>query len=178
MLRTDRLRVVVLRYRSGKLRHAWHSPMKLCTGLVIAPLLLAACFVFCGCRPQDRRDVLVTSVANPSHTYRATILLRQGFVDGNVGTSPTTYVLLDEDSGKPDYPNGVEFRDSQVVMKPDRCGALELRWTEDHALSVICRNCGLALSAVGPHAGAIGPIRIEYEGFPERSSWEPGAASN
>jgi hypothetical protein len=152
--------------------------MKLCTGLVIAPLLLAACFVFCGCRSQDRRDVLVTSVANPSHTYRATILLRQGFVDGNVGTSPTTYVLLDEDSGKPDYPNGVEFRDSQVVMKPDRCGALDLRWTEDHALSVICRNCGLALSAVGPHAGAIGPIRIDYEGFPERSSWEPGAASN
>jgi hypothetical protein len=152
--------------------------MKLYIGPAIVLLLLSACFALCGCRSHDRQDVLVTSVANPSHTYRATILLRQGFVDGNVETSPTTYVLLDRDSGKPDYPNGVEFRDSQVVMKPDRCGALDLRWTDDHALAVICRNCGLALSAAGPHSGAIGPIRIEYEGFPDRSSWEPGPASN
>lgn len=152
--------------------------MKLYSGPAIVPLLLSACFGLCGCRSHDSQDVLVTSVANASHTYRATILLRQGFVDGNVETSPTTYVLLDRDTGKPGYPNGVEFKDSQVVMKPDRCGALDLLWTDDQALAVICRNCGIALSAVGPHAGAIGPIRIDYEGFPDRSSWEPGPGSN
>ena len=152
--------------------------MKLHRYAAILLLPMPAFLALCGCRGSDRRDTVVMSVANPSHTYRATILLRQGFVDGNVDTSPTTYVLLDKDSGKPNYPNGEDFKDSEVVMKPLQCGALSLRWTDDHALKVICLNCGISLAAVGEHAGAMGPIRIDYEGFPDRSSWEPGPGSN
>jgi hypothetical protein len=152
--------------------------MRLLQRPTILLLLVPATLVLYGCRTTDRRDLIVTFAANPSQTYRATVLLRQRFMDGNVDSSPTTYVLLDRDSGKPNYPNGEEFKDSQVVMKPTHCGALDLRWTDDHALKVICKNCGLALSAVGPHAGEIGPIRIDYEGFPERSSWEPGPGPN
>jgi len=98
--------------------------------------------------------------------------MRQGFVDGKVTTSPTTYVLLDKDSGKPNYPNGVDFTDSQVVMKPEQCGPLQLSWVDDHLLKVNCQNCGLALTAVGRHADTLGPIHIQYDGFPPRSSWE------
>jgi hypothetical protein len=39
----------------------------------------------------------MSSVANPSHTWRATILLRQYMVDGHFDGSPTTYVLMDRD---------------------------------------------------------------------------------
>ena len=131
-----------------------------------------------GCRGSDWHDTLVASAANPSHTYRATILLRQYFVDGKVDTSPTTYVLLDKDSARPDYSSRREFKDSQVVMKPSQCGALDIRWADDHLLKVVCEKCGIALSEVGKHANGIGPIRIEYEGFPVLSSWESGPSSN
>jgi len=131
-----------------------------------------------GCRNNDRQDTVIASVANPSRTYRATILLRQYYIDGKVDTSPTTYVLLDKDSGKPDYSNGVEFTDSQVVMKPTQCGPLDVQWSDDHLLKVICQKCGLALSAVGQHVGSMGPVRIEYDGFPEMSSWETSPGAN
>lgn len=149
-------------------------PMSCKACLKLSLLMVALSSVVSGCRGSDRQDTLISSVANATHTWRATVLMRQGFVDGRVTTSPTTYVLLDKDSGKPNYRNGVEFKDSEVVMKPEQCGPLQLSWPEDHVLKVTCVNCGLALSGAGAHANAIGSIRIEYEGFPERSSWEPG----
>jgi hypothetical protein len=144
------------------------------TVLLIASFSLA----LGGCRNNDRQDTLIASAANPSHTWRATVILRQYFVDGKVDTSPTTYVLLDKDMGKPGYGNGEEFKDSQVVMKPSQCGPLNVRWTDDHLLKVVCEKCGLALTAVGPHSSGADGIRIEYEGFPDRSSWETGPGAN
>ena len=140
-----------------------------------------ACLLLClpflsGCK--ERQDTVIASVANPSHTYRATVLVRQYYVDGKVDTSPTTYVLLDKDSGKSDYGNGAEFTDSQVVMKPSQCGPLDAQWVDDHLLKVICQRCGLALSAVGQHVSDVGSVQIEYDGFPEMSSWETAPASN
>lgn len=143
----------------------------------IVLLVLSVSFGLCGCRGNDHQDTLVASAANPSHTYRATILLRQGMVDGKVDTSPVTYVLVDKDTGKPRYSSHAEFKDSQIAMKAAQCGALQVRWTNDLALTVICQNCGLALSAT-QHATGVGAIRVDYEGFPERSSWEPGPGTN
>lgn len=131
-----------------------------------------------GCRNNDRQDTVIASAVNPSHTYRATVILRQYFVDGKSDASPTTYVLLDRDTGKPNYANGAEFRDAEIVMKPSQCGPLNVRWEDDRLLKVVCEKCGLALSAVGQHAGGMGAIRIQYEGFPEMSSWESGPRSN
>jgi hypothetical protein len=131
-----------------------------------------------GCRRNDRQDTVITSAANPSHTYRATIILRQYFVDGKIDTSPTTYVVLDADTGKPNYENGVEFKDSQVVMKPSQCGPMSVEWANDHMLKVICEKCGLALSGAGQHANTMGAIQVEYEGFPAVSSWESGPRAN
>src|SRR5580658_8198947 len=99
--------------------------------LIPTIFVVTSLLAVCGCRGSDRQDTIVASTANPSHTWRATILMRQGFVDGKVTTSPTTYVLLDKDSGKPNYPNGAEFKDSQVVMKPEQCGPLQLNWVND-----------------------------------------------
>jgi hypothetical protein len=159
-------------YRSGK-RGAL---MKLRLWPLMSSAVLTA-LVVSGCRNNDRQDTIIASAANPSHTYRATVLLRQHFVDGKADTSPTTYVLLDKDSGKADYPNGVDFKDSQVVMKPTQCGPLGLEWGSDHQLKVICQNCGLALSAVGQHVDDLNSIQIKFENFPETSSWEtpPGS---
>ena len=144
---------------------------------LILPLLGVPVF-FCGCRGNDRQDTVLSSAANPSHTYRATVILRQYFVDGKIDNSPTTYVLLDQDTGKPDYSNGVDFKESQIVMQPSQCGPLSVQWNDDQTLKVICDKCGIALSAVGQHASGVGRIRIQYEGFPERSSWETGPQSN
>ena len=146
--------------------------------IVMLSLLAVLSFGLSGCRGNDYQDTLVASVANPSHTYRATILLRQGVTDGSVDTTPTTYVLVDKDTGKPRYSSHVEFKDSQIAMKATQCGALQVRWTNDLALTVTCQNCGLALSAATQHAAGVGAIRVEYEGFPERSSWEPGPGPN
>lgn len=152
--------------------------MKLKPCLTILWLLMPVPIALIGCKGNDRQDTVIATVANPSHTYRATILLRQYFVEGKVAASPTTYVLLDKDSGNSNYGNGVEFKDSQVVMKPSQCGPLGVQWSGDQVLKVICQKCGLALSAVGQHASGIGPIRIEYDGFPEMSSWETGPNAN
>jgi hypothetical protein len=152
--------------------------MKLTAWLASPLLLVSISLTLPGCRNNDRQDTVIASVANPSHTYRATILLRQYYVDGKVDTSPTTYVLLDKDLGKADYGNGAEFKDSQVVMKPSQCGPLDVQWENDHLLRVICQKCGLALSAVGQHASGMDSIHIEYDGFPEMSSWETTAGSN
>jgi hypothetical protein len=144
------------------------------------PLLLftvcLALFVS-SCRNNETQDTIIASVSNPSHSYRATVILRQHFVEGNADATPTTYVLLDRDTGKVDYPNGMEFKDSQVVMNPVQCGPLGLAWSNDHLLKVICQKCGLALSAAGQHADRWNSIRIEYDGFPETSSWETPAGS-
>jgi hypothetical protein len=134
--------------------------------------LLLTCACLSGCRGSQRLDTVLASVPNSNHTWRATILLRQDYVEGQFKRSPTTYVLLDKDTGAAHYENGVEFSDSQVVMKPSQCGQIKVEWIDDQALRVICDQCGLALSAIGRHADGIGAIRIEYEGFPEHSSWE------
>jgi hypothetical protein len=55
---------------------------------------------------------------------------------------------------------------------------LDVQWENDHLLRVICQKCGLALSAVGQHASGMDSIHIEYDGFPEMSSWETTAGSN
>ena len=145
--------------------------------IVMLSLLAILSFWLTGCRGNDHEDTLVTWMANPSHTFRATVLLRQGVTDGRVDTTPTTYVLVDKDTGKPHYSSHAEFKDSQIALKATQCGALQVRWTNDLALTVICQNCGLALSAA-QHASGVGRIRVEYEGFPERSSWEPGPGTN
>jgi hypothetical protein len=152
--------------------------MKLQTCPAILLLILSASMFLAGCRRNDRQDTVTGSAANPSHTYRATIILRQYYVDGKFDNSPTTYVLVDKDSGSPNYKNGAEFTASQVVMKPSQCGPLNVQWTDDHALKVICEKCGLALSAVGKYASRMDGIRIEYEGFPEMSSWEAAPRIN
>jgi hypothetical protein len=81
-------------------------------------------------------------------------------------------VLLDADRGKADYQNGEDFPDSQVVMKPSRCGPLSVDWVDESTLKVTCEQCGLALSAVGGHVSGMGQTRIVYAGFPDTSSWE------
>ena len=97
---------------------------------------------------------------------------RQYFMDGRQDKAPTMYVLLERADGPPDYENGQDFERSEVVMKPERCGPLTVEWTGDLALRVKCDQCGLALAEAGRHAGTMGPVRVEYSGFPERSSWE------
>jgi hypothetical protein len=128
-----------------------------------------------GCKADTRRDTVLESAANLSHTQRATVILRQYWVDGKFDTAPTTFVLLDSDRGKPDYQNGDDFPDSEVVMKPSRCGPLSIQWVDESTLKVTCEQCGLALSAVGGHVSGMGQTRIEYAGFPDASSWESGA---
>lgn len=135
--------------------------------LLVAPVLL-----LCGCKADTRRDTVLSSVANASHTLRATVILRQYWVDGKFDTAPTTYVLLDTDRGKPAYENGEDFPETQVVMKPSRCGPLSLAWVDETTLKVTCEQCGLALSAVGGYVSGMGQTRIEYAGFPDVSSWE------
>jgi len=135
-------------------------------------LMLAA---LCGCKDTkggQRQDTMLSSVANPSHTLRATIILRQYLAEGHFDNSPTTYVLMDPDSGRPRYDNGQDFKDSQVVMRSSQCGSLSLQWTDDSALQINCEKCGLALSAVEEHAQGMGAIRVVYAGFPAQSSWE------
>jgi hypothetical protein len=138
-------------------------------------LLVAFCGCLAGCREGPRLDTVLDSALNPSRTYRATVLLRQYRMDGKFDDSPTTYVLLDRNDGSEKYENGQDFKDSEIVMKPSRCGTVNVAWLDDGSLKVICEHCGLALSAVGPHADGMGAIRIVYEGFPALSSWEPAA---
>ena len=140
--------------------------------LVCGVLLLAMCVA--GCRVVQRRDYVVSSVTNLSHTYRATVLVRSYYADLTMNRSPTTYVLLDPNHGGPGYENGMEFEDSQVLMKPTQCGPLALEWVNDGLLKVRCEKCGLSLTSVGRHAEWMDGVRIEYEGFPEVSSWEGG----
>jgi hypothetical protein len=131
-----------------------------------------------GCKADTRQDTVLTSAVNPSHTYRATVVLRQYYVDGKFDTAPTTYVLVDPDTGRPEYGNGEDFKDAQVVMKPTQCGPLSLKWVDDSTLKIRCEKCGLALSALGEHASGVGAVRVEYEGFPEMSSWETMPRAN
>jgi len=132
-----------------------------------------------GCHGLESRDALLSTVPSPSHTRRATIIQRQYVIDGKVENSPATYVLLSDDTGEPVYPSGVDFPAAQVVMKPAHCGPLKLTWNGDDDLIIVCDRCGLALAAVGNHANQLGKTKIEYEGFPESSSWEtaPQASS-
>ncbi len=138
--------------------------------------MLAICL--CACKGSERQDALLASVPNPSHTMRASIIQRQYYVDGKFDTSPTTYVLLDKDTGQPEYGNGEDFKESQIVMKPSQCGPLSLQWTGENTLKITCEKCGLAMSALGEHARGIGRVRIDYEGFPSMSSWETAPRSN
>jgi len=138
--------------------------------------LLAA--ALSGCHPNTRLDTLVQSASNPSHTYRATIIVRQYYIDGKFDTSPTTYVLLDPYTAKPDYGNGADFKDSQIVIKTSQCGPLAIQWTDDSTLKVICEKCGISLAAVGEHPTGMGAVRVQYEGFPEMSSWETAPRRN
>lgn len=144
--------------------------------MLFALLTLSGGFV--GCRSGQRVDTVLNSAANSSRTFRATVLLRQYYVDGHLDNSPTTYVLLDKDTGKPDYENGMDFKESQIVMQPSQVGTLTVQWIDDQSLKITCVQCGLALSAVGPHADGVGRIRVVYEGFPETSSWEGTAHSH
>jgi hypothetical protein len=137
-----------------------------------------AMVVLVGCRSNTHQDTLIQSVANASRTYRATVILRQFYIDGKFDNSPTTYVLLAPYTDRPDYESSAEFKDSQVVIKPSQCGPLSLEWTGDRTLKVICEKCGISLAAVGDHPNGVGSVHIEYEGFPETSSWEPGAPRN
>jgi hypothetical protein len=137
---------------------------------VLATVSLA--LLLCGCKADTRRDTVLQSVANLSHTQRATVILRQYWVDGRFDTAPTTYVLLDADQGKAQYENGEDFPESKVVIKPSRCGPLTVAWVDETTLKVTCEQCGLALSAVGGYVSGMGQTRIVYAGFPEVSSWE------
>lgn len=137
-------------------------------------LLLAVC----GCRGHGRQDTVLSTASNLGQTWRATVILRQYFVDGKLDKGPTTFVLLDQDSPRLNYENGQDFKDSEIVIKANDCGPLTVQWVDDRTLKVICSQCGLALSAVGEHPSAMGSIRVEYEGFPSVSSWEGGSNAN
>lgn len=128
--------------------------------------------VLSGCRGVESRDALLSTVSSPSHTRRATIIQRQYVIDGKVENSPATYVLVSDDTGEPSYPSGVDFPAAEVVMKPAHCGPLKLTWNGDDDLVIVCDRCGLALAAAGEHVNQIGKTKIEYEGFPDSSSWE------
>ena len=130
---------------------------------------MSLCLV--GCRAQTQ-DTLLSWAENPSHRWRAVVVQREYFMDGHRDGAPAMYVLLEQADGAPKYENGQEFEKSEVVMKPLRCGPLSVHWTGDLALEVECERCGLALAEAGPHAGTMGPVRVEYSGFPEQSSWE------
>jgi len=138
--------------------------------------MLLALAAVCGCfkdlKGSERFDTVLSSVANQGHTWRATVIERQYVVDGHFDNSPTTYVLLDRDTGRPHYDNGEDFKDSHVAMKTSRCGTLSLQWPDANTLQITCEQCGLALSAVEEHTQGIGAIRIVYAGFPAQSSWE------
>jgi hypothetical protein len=125
------------------------------------------------CRSLDSRDILMESVANASHTRRATVIVRQFVIDGRVDDNPpVTYVLLGDDQGEPHFPAGEDFPADQVVTKPTHCGRLSLEWNGDDNLQVVCERCGLSISALGQHADQVGLTKIEYVGFPDSSSWE------
>ena len=145
-------------------------------------LVVAGAVLLWGCKSDGRRDTVIASVANPSRSLRATIIQRQYFVEGREDNSPTTYVLLDQDAGKPEYEGGQDFKPSQIVIEPSQCGPLSVTWVQDRALKITCEKCGLALSALGSHPRAMGveggSVRIDYEGFPDMSSWESGARGN
>ncbi len=144
---------------------------------VHAAVVVVTLLGFVGCRAGQRQDTVISSATNPSHTYRATVLLREYFVDGHADNSPTTYVLLDKisgDTGGPEYDQGQDFKDSQIVMKPKQCGPLSLHWPDDNTLKITCEKCGLAVSALGEHANGVGAIQVQYEEFPAVSSWEGG----
>jgi len=145
---------------------------------ILLPVAAGFSLALPGCNRDTRQDTVISSVANPSRTWRATVILRQYYVDGKFDNSPTTYVILDRDSGKPKYDNGTDFKDSQVVMKPSQCGPISVQWADDRTLRVICEKCGIALSAVGEHPSGIGAIRVQYEGFPAMSSWEAAPKQN
>jgi len=137
-------------------------------GLVLATFTIA----LTGCRGPAHRDQLVALVTNPTHTYRASVVLREYEEEGHPANSPITYVLLDQDTNSVSPDLSKDFPDSQVVMKPAQCGPLSLQWTGENDLKVICEKCGMALSAAGPYATGMGKVRIDYEGFPNVSSWE------
>lgn len=141
-------------------------------------LLLPLLGTFCGCRGHGRQDTVLSTAANSGHAWRATVILRQYFVDGKLDKSPTTFVLLDKDSGRPGYENGQDFKDSETVLRVNDCGPLMVQWVDDSTLRVICSQCGLALSAIGEHPSAMGSIRVQYDGFPAVSSWEGGPNAN
>lgn len=148
----------------------------------IARILLGAAGVLgvatTGCYSNTHQDTLIQSRANPSHTYRATVVIRQYYVDGKFDTSPTTFVLLDPYSEKAVLDDSSDFKDFQVVIKPSQCGPLRVEWSDDRTLKIICDKCGIALSAVGQHPSGVGSVRVEYEGFPDMSSWEGAPHSN
>ncbi|MFC5864773.1 hypothetical protein ACFPT7_20865 [Acidicapsa dinghuensis] len=149
---------------------------KSCRKLAASMLPLLA--ILCGCRGHGRQDTVLSTASNLSQTWRATVILRGYFVDGKLDKSPATFVLLDKDSGKPNYENGQDFLDSQTVIKASDCGPLAVQWIDDSTLKVICNRCGLALSAVGQHPSLMGAVRVQYDGFPAVSSWEGGSSSN
>jgi len=145
---------------------------------ILLGLAGAVAIALLGCHSDTRKDTLIQTTSNPSHTYRASVVIRQYYVDGKFDTSPTTYVLLDPYTAKPVYDNGADFKDSQVVIKPSQCGPLSVEWADDLTLKVSCVKCGIALSAVGVHPSGVGSVRVQYEGFPDLSSWEGAPRSN
>jgi hypothetical protein len=140
---------------------------------LLSLLVLIASVMLNGCKNGKTRDTVMSSVSNPTHSFRATVLRRQYLLDnGMEDASPTTYVLLERDAGPPSYAYGQDFKGSDVVMRPSQCGPLRLMWIDDQTLQIICDKCDLALHSLGNHADKIGPIRIVYEGFPTKSFWE------
>jgi hypothetical protein len=139
-------------------------------------LLLCVAFTMPGCKGGERRDTVLSSLASPSRKYRATIVQRQFYVDGKTDSGPTTFVLVGANEGSAKYGNGEDINESEVAMKPTQCGPLSLEWVNDQLLRVRCEQCGLSLASAGPHASSIGAVRIEYDGFPEVSSWEGGGS--
>ncbi len=136
-------------------------------------LLVAASLMSAACRYGKTRDTVLTSIPNASHSYRATVLQRQYLLNnGMTDASPTTYVLVDKDNGIPSYGYDQTFDRSQVVMRPSQCGPLKLHWADDLTLEIICEKCGLALNALGNNAAKVGPVRIVYKDFPQKSFWE------
>lgn len=136
-------------------------------------LIMLPSSMLIGCRYGKTRDTVLVSIANANHSSRATVLRREYLLDnGMADASPTTYVLVSKDNGTPSYQYDQTFDPNQVVMRPSQCGPLKLEWTDDLTLEIICEKCGLGLNALGNNAAKVGPTRIVYKDFPQKSFWE------
>ena len=53
---------------------------------ILLGLAGAVAIALLGCHSDTRKDTLIQTTSNPSHTYRASVVIRQYYVDGKFDT--------------------------------------------------------------------------------------------